>query len=330
MRPLALLFVMFHIMAPIVYLSYRLRQRIRFDLVQMVESNLSFGDMSYAHFCHRGYLRRPEARQRRTTLRGLLRWLDHALHALAEPWVFRRVRLVAAPSRGLAKELGAEYPAVRAKRRVIPNPVDVNHMVAASDFDRVAHRATLKIQPDQLAVVFAALGHFERKGLPLLLEALRVLDDPRLVLVVVGGQPDLVRAYRRRADALGVSAQVRFVGRQQDVRPFLWSADVFALPSAYEAFPLVVLEAAAARLPVLVTELHGVEQVVEDGRSGVVVERSVPGVAHGLTRVLSLPPRSLREMAESACAEVARYDTASFLAAWSRLYDEWSERRIRR
>ena len=55
-RPLGLLFVAFHILAPICYAIYRLRTRKRFDMVQMVESNLFFGDIAYAHFCHRAYL----------------------------------------------------------------------------------------------------------------------------------------------------------------------------------------------------------------------------------------------------------------------------------
>ncbi|WP_211322024.1 hypothetical protein, partial [Brockia lithotrophica] len=56
-RPLALLFMTYHLVAPLAYLWYRLRIGARFDLVQIVESNLFFGDVSYAHFCHRAYLR---------------------------------------------------------------------------------------------------------------------------------------------------------------------------------------------------------------------------------------------------------------------------------
>src|SRR5271156_903865 len=56
-RPLALLFITFHLLAPIWYWAYRLRYGVRFDRLQMVESNLGFGDVSYSHFCHRRFLR---------------------------------------------------------------------------------------------------------------------------------------------------------------------------------------------------------------------------------------------------------------------------------
>jgi len=323
MRPLALLFVWFHAVAPIVYLLHRLRRRTRFDLVQFVESDFSFGHISYAHFCHRAYLRRGSQQRGGPRLRRFFRWLDHVLHAAVEPWVFRRVRLTVVPSQGLAEELRLEYPVVAEKLIVVPNPVDLWRMEPPPEYDRAALRVALGIEPEQLAVVFAALGHFERKGLPLLLEALSILRDPRLSLMVVGGQSDLVRAYRKRADELGLpEPMVRFVGMQQDVRPFFWSADLFALPSAYEAFPLVALEAAAARLPLLVTQLHGVEEFVEDGYNGYVVERSVHGVARGLTRFLSLSAASRTRLGELACSEVRRYDAGSFVAGWATVYAE--------
>jgi glycosyltransferase involved in cell wall biosynthesis len=322
-RPLALLYVTFHAVAPAVYLLHRLRRRTRFDVVQFVESDFSFGDISYAHFCHRGYLRRRPQQRGGQRLRRFFRWLDHVFHAAVEPWVFRRVGQVVVPSQGLAEELRREYPVVGEKLLVVPNPVDLRRMEAPPEYDRAARRAALGIKPEQVAVVFVALGHFERKGLPLLLDALSVLGDPRLSLIVVGGQADLVRAYRRRADELGLSEPaVRFVGMQQDVRQFFWSGDLFALPSAYEAFPLVVLEAAAARLPLLVTHVHGVEELVVDGGNGFVVERSVEGVARGLTRFLSLPPASRTRLGELAYSEVRRYDAESFVTAWTKLYAE--------
>jgi hypothetical protein len=87
-RPLALLFLAYHLLAPLYYWAYRLSYRIRFDVVQMVESNLLFGDVSYSHFCHRAYLKLHWQKSRATGLRGALRWLDHWLRAGARPWSF--------------------------------------------------------------------------------------------------------------------------------------------------------------------------------------------------------------------------------------------------
>ena len=62
---------------------------------------------------------------------------------------------------------------------------------------------------------------------------------------MVGGEPGLVASYRTMAERLGVAEKVAFVGRTDDVRPFLWSADAFISPSHYEAFSAALLEASA-------------------------------------------------------------------------------------
>src|SRR5262245_66221895 len=56
-RPMALLYLSFHVLAPLCYLLERIRRGARYDLKQMVESHLSFGDVSYSQFCHRAYLK---------------------------------------------------------------------------------------------------------------------------------------------------------------------------------------------------------------------------------------------------------------------------------
>jgi hypothetical protein len=60
-------------------------------------------------------------------------------------------------------------------------------------------------------------------------------------------QRNLVKAYRATAAKLAVAGQVAFVGMQDDVRPFLWAGDIFALPFAYEVVPLAALEAGGRR-----------------------------------------------------------------------------------
>lgn len=317
--PLALLFVAYHLVAPLVYLLYRLRTGVQFDLVQMVESNLTFGDVAYVHFCHRAYLRNHWREAGAKGLRGFLRYLDHWFRAIAEPWVYRRVRRIAVPSRGLKRELEAIYPFTRGKITVIPNPIDLERMQPPPDFDREAFRRVQGIEAEELVLVFVALGHFERKGLPLILEALRQLD-PRVKLWVVGGKGDLVRAWQGKARDMGLAGRVRFFGMQKDVHPFLWGADVFVLPSLYEAFPLVSLEAAAAGLPLVVTPLYGVEEFMRDGETGFVVERSVSGVADAIRCLLAQTPEERRHLGQVAKLAVASYGPEIFVRRWRRFY----------
>jgi glycosyltransferase involved in cell wall biosynthesis len=327
-RPLALLFIAYHVIAPLCFAIHQFRHGKRFDLVQEVESNLSFGDLAYSHFCHRAFLRTANSPKPYAGLRSLFRWLDHGLHALVEPFIYSRAHTVVVPSQGLARELASEYPSIRERTIVIPNPVDVAWMCPPSVADRRAARERHGWFDEDVVFVFVALGHFERKGLPLLFEALGKIDDERVQLLVVGGQPDLVDHYCKRADALGLGDRVRFVGMQSDVRPFLHTSDVFVLPSAYETFSLVALEAAAAGVPLLVTALHGVEEYVRDGRNGFVVERNAEAIAAGMAKFVALSPAERAALGQTARRDASRYRLDVFVDAWRAVYKGLAQRDV--
>jgi glycosyltransferase involved in cell wall biosynthesis len=246
--------------------------------------------------------------------------LDHFLHALVEPWALRRATWVVSPSEGLARELREEYPFVGAKIHVIPNPVDLDSFRLAPDFDRNGFRRQFGFDDCDRVIVFIALGHFEVKGLPLLLDALTKLGTKGWRLVVVGGMPDLVASYEDRVQAMGLTGCVRLVGLQKDVRPYLWAADVFALPSSYEVFPLVALQAAAAGCSILVTKISGVEEFLVDGDNCLMVSANASAVLDGLLRFDDLQPEERRRLGERAQIATKAYGIDCFASAWRAFY----------
>ena len=324
-RPLALQFLTFHAAASICYAWYRLRGGPRFDWIQGVEGNLLFGDICYAHFCHRVYLREHGRETRGGGLRGLFNRATNWLQARVEPFVLRRARIIVVPSQGLARELRAEYAIPENKIRLLPNPVDIARMAAPSGYDRSRARREIGCSENDILISFVALGQYERKGLTLLLKA--IASSPKvgkseLHLVIVGGPDTLVKTYRRRADRLGLNGNIHFTGHKSDVRPYLWAADVFALPSYYEVFPLVALEAAAAGLPLLVARLNGVEEFIRDGENGIVVERNVPSIEAALLAFSAISQEERRTWGECARRDVQCYSGDAFIKRWSALYRE--------
>jgi len=319
-RPLALLYLCYHLLAPLCYLLYAIRSGERFNLRQMVESNLIFGDVSYSQFCHRAYLKDHWPKAKVRGIRGWFRRLDHWLHAMVEPYIFRRVQRIVVPSHGLARELKREYPHTATKIHVIPNSVNLDHMLRPGEFDREVYRNELGLKRDELTLVFIALGQYERKGLPLILEALRRLDGAEVRLLVVGGEGDLVKQYQARVSEMRLNGRVTFVGKTHDIRPYLWVSDAFLFPSYYEAFPLVSVEAAAAGLPLMVTQLNGVEEYLSDGKNGLLIERSVEGIEHGILRLLNMPPERRARLGEQARSDVGRYSVENFILAWRNFY----------
>jgi glycosyltransferase involved in cell wall biosynthesis len=322
-RPLALLFVAYHLVAPLAYLLYRLRGGARFDVIQTVESNCWLkADIVYAHFCHRRYLKVHWPAVKASGLRGFLRWMDHVLHSLLEPLVFRRCRQIVVPSHGLARELSSEYPTSQSKIHVLANPVDLEKMARPADFDRLSQRRASGFAESDTVLVFVALGHFERKGLPLILQAMKSDLPPTVKLNVVGGEADLIGRYRLIVDEMELTGRVHFTGMQKDVRPHFWSADAFVLPSVYEVFPLVALEAAAAGIPMVVSPLNGVEEFLVDGENGFLIERSSAGVSQGLRKLLDMPEDRRRLLGGRAQQDVRQYSVGEFQSKWRDVYDQ--------
>ena len=64
---------------------------------------------------------------------------------------------------------------------------------------------------------------------------------------------------------------IRYVGRQEDVRPFYQEADCLVLPSYREGFPNVVLEAGAMGLPAIVTDINGSREIIQNGGNGLII-----------------------------------------------------------
>lgn len=321
-RPLALLFLTFHLLAPLIYLLYRLRTGKEFDVIQSVESNLAFGDLIYSHFSHTTYLRRGESSRR--SLRGFLRWADNLLHSWGERLRYRTSRLIVTPSAGLADELASDLGVSRQRLCVIPNPIRVTEMFRPPDFDRESFRRSLGYLPHQVVFVFAALGHFERKGLPLLIRSFATEPPPNGMLLVVGGEKDVVAHWKTAAAAAGAGSRIRFVGMQRDIRPFLWAGDAFVLPSSYETFSLAVYEAAAAGLPVLAPPLSGISDLLRDGENGFLISADVQSVTNGLHRLANLLPEERSRMGERARQDAAGFSEERFADHWRKLYANWT------
>jgi glycosyltransferase involved in cell wall biosynthesis len=119
------------------------------------------------------------------------------------------------------------------------------------------------------------------KGLPILLESLVILktSHPNLTLTVVGDGEDRA-AIESMVVELGLPKNVKFVGYQSqaEVRQHLQQSDVFVLPSFAEGIPVVLMEAMAAGLPVVATQIAGVSELVADGISGYLVPPGEPNL----------------------------------------------------
>lgn len=274
-----------------------------------------------AHFCHLAYLRDQFPKSRTRGLRRLSRILVHRHGAHLESRAFQLADVVVVPSKGLAEELARTYPFVRDKLTRIPNPVDVGSFVHGPTFDRAGARVQLEFPPDAVVFAFVALGDFARKGLEVAILALARLQSRQARLLVVGGNSREISTFQTIAARADVADQVRFVGLQPDVRTFLWLSDVFVLPSAYEAFPLVTLQAAAAGLPLIVPpDVHGSSEFLQHGINGWFAARTIDDVAAAMRTAVE-SSSELPEMGRRARRAVEPFDSRFFVERWGQLFE---------
>jgi glycosyltransferase involved in cell wall biosynthesis len=120
----------------------------------------------------------------------------------------------------------------------------------------------------------------KEKGHDILIDAAPEIlrNFPDAEFDVIGGGPEL-EALQSRAKAQGVADVFTFTGYEANVGQRLKDADIFVLPSRSEAFPNAVLEAMAASLPIVASAVGGILDMVEDGRTGLLV---APGDPHAL------------------------------------------------
>jgi len=163
--------------------------------------------------------------------------------------------------------------APRRKLRLLGNGVDLERFHPADEATRSTIRAELGLSADDIVVGLVA-RLVEEKGVPELIEAMELLGPPfRLLLVGPRDteKPDAVGdGLLDRARAAGAL----LTGHRADVHRMYAAMDVFCLPSHREGFPRAAMEAAASGLPVVATDIRGCRQVVEPGRTGLLVRVS--------------------------------------------------------
>jgi glycosyltransferase involved in cell wall biosynthesis len=139
---------------------------------------------------------------------------------------------------------------------------------------------------------------------------------------MIAGDGPLRPGLEKLADALGISDHIEFLGWRDDTAEVLSHMTIFCLPSVWEGFGIVLLEAMLARKPVVASNVGGVPEVVEDGRTGVLVPvGDVDALARALTSLL-LDDGLAARMGEAGRARVEKdFSFAKMIEEYERLYN---------
>jgi glycosyltransferase involved in cell wall biosynthesis len=190
--------------------------------------------------------------------------------------------------------------------------------------DRSAARRALDVPPD--ARVLACLSRLERiKGVHHLLAALPAIRA-RVpgTLCLVAGEGRLGPQLRAQIESMALDHSVRFMGPLRDVHPVIAAADVMVGPALWEGFGLALLEAMAARRPVVATAVGGVPEVVVDGQTGLLVPPADPNaLARASVRMLTDPHLRLRAAWAGRRRAQQLFDASSIARSHEDLYRRW-------
>lgn len=291
--------------------------------------HLEAADVVHTHDRRAGLLARPQAR-----LRGAK--VVHTLHGLPEeiaPWVGRSsaaplagasrsrvawlrrgylpiesalssLGMVITPSKALRRFL-VHHGFSGTRIRVIPSAVEI-------------HR-THPPRPRTPIAVGTIAGLEYWKGVDLLVEACGRVSAPLRLEVFGDG------AWRERLEsrALTLGLDALFHGRVRRAEDRLEKIDVFVLPSRADNLPIVILEAMARALPVVATRVGGVPEVVEDGRTGILVEPEDVTALAGAIDWLAQDPSRREAMGSAGARRAAElFDPEAIASRLIALYAE--------
>ena len=250
---------------------------------------------------------RPEA------MPPLYRWLY--------PRFTKRASRVICVSERVRRSYADRFPSLAGTYMEIPNGIRMQ------DYERVPPRAECRAQFKLLpgAKLIGAVGRMVPvKNHKLLIEALfRVRQTVSDVHLAIIGEGELRESLAAYAADLGVSEYVSLVKETQKIDYFYGAIDIFCLSSDSEGMPLTVLEALAAGVPVVSTEVGGIPEVIESGKTGYLVPKgSAEFLAKRIVELLQDPSKAAEFALAGRSMVRERFPAEKMIEAIETVYEE--------
>jgi len=253
-----------------------------------------------------------------------------------ERQVLRRANRIIAATLAELTQLRFLYRADVAKLTVIPPGVDTGHFYPIPPDEA---KQFIGLKPDNRMILF--VGRIEPlKGIDTLITAMSCLDlsltnrEHPVHLAIIGGEPDVelskmteeMAHLQKMCDDMCMGSMVVFLGkRAQDTLPYYYSAaEVLVMPSLYESFGMVALEAMASGTPVIASEVGGLGYLVQDGVTGYTIPDSDPEILCERLGSLLGDQELQKAMGERAAEYAKEYDWEKIAGAIVKVYEEVS------
>ncbi|HBC86799.1 MAG TPA: hypothetical protein DCZ94_07590 [Lentisphaeria bacterium] len=239
------------------------------------------------------------------------------IYSLWMKWISRNASMIIPVSCAVEKTFLETYPSFKGKSKVIYNGIDVcefRRRFSRSWFKR----ADFKIGPDDFCVVTVANFKSE-KGHRYLIEAATLLKDDGIRFLLVGDGSEK-EGIMDEVTRCGLDKQFVFLGTREDVPELLSLADIMVLPSIEEGFGICLLEAFAAGIPVLATDVCGISEIAENGKDAILISASNPQeIAEGIRKFKE--DTGLRgSLSENAKTKILDFDIGKVIQSYTDAY----------
>ncbi|QLK63367.1 glycosyltransferase [Enterobacteriaceae bacterium Kacie_13] len=191
----------------------------------------------------------------------------YVLRAEEEMFHSAQLKKIICNSQMVKRDIMRCYGVDASRFEVIYNAIDAEKFTPATQEQRRSARAEMSIPEQAVTLIYVGSG-FERKGLKPAIQAIASSD--RYLIVV--GQDKSQKKYESLARQLGCFDRIHFMGVQNNVLPYYHAADGMILPTLYDPFPNVILEAMACGLPVITSQTCGGAEFITEGREGYVCD----------------------------------------------------------
>lgn len=225
---------------------------------------------------------------------------------------------------GVKKALEADHITHKPLKIVLNGNINgIDTAFFAPKGTRAERRTALNLAETDFAFIF--IGRIVAdKGMNELATCMRRLESthPHCKLILVGNfETDLDPLSDDNEQFFKTAPNIRFVGFQNDVRPYLEAADALVFPSYREGFPNVVMQAGAMSLPAIVTDINGCNEIIVESRNGRIIPPRDADALHKMMLFFVDNPREIQKMATQAremiCTRYEQHDV------WQALLEEY-------
>lgn len=252
-------------------------------------------------------------------------------HGFFRPRWFRKIfscwgEAVIAISKPVERHLSSDFGVAKNKIYLIANGIDLSRFAMVDDDRRRSVRQKMGINEIKLIGIIARLS--DVKGISVLIKAMAnvLCEIPSANLMIVGQGPEEA-ALKKLTQDLSLTAHVRFENTINQTQEVLPAFDVFVMPSLMEGLGLSVMEAQACGIPVVASRVGGLVDLIDDGKSGFLVESNDPAAL--AKRIIEVLHNSLeaKMMANQARLNIEqRFSVDLMLKKTLEVYEQYSRR----